>query len=118
MADTGKRGKTPTVMAQNECANNINNKHYGERPCLVCNSERCGYFERSVLPMITQGYVGYDNVAAVYQKMCGGVISALRQDGTTKLCECGTPLLPRQRKCDVCKEKARKAAYWAKKGKA
>jgi len=93
-----------------ECAN----YHQGEcriqdTVCIILTGERCDYFERSVLGPPDYRYpipdVDYPAIRAQYADQTGAKIEKSRQ----RLCQCGNPLLPRQRLCGNCRRKSRKS---------
>ena len=105
--------KTLTGFVKNECANY--DKHYQsciwDRPCMVLNGARCGYFEKVVLCPANYKYrlPDYD-----YQKLYAQYAEQTRtQAGSVdqRFCSCGKPLRPRQRFCGDCTQKRRKDTY-------
>jgi hypothetical protein len=70
--------------------------------CKVQKGERCGYFERSVLP------TGNSAIRQEYEKLTGYYI----EGRVTNLCgDCGKSIEPRRRYCDKCTQKRRRATY-------
>jgi len=97
------------------CANY--DHHYGgcvfAETCKVLDGERCGWFERAVLP--TAADIGQrDHVYALYEQTTGALIDrnkTRRKTGDVRPCpDCGSALRPRQRYCDACSKKRKRAA--------
>ncbi len=101
------------------CANY--DHHYGgclfedfDGKCAVLDlHRRCGYFERAVLP--TSADIGQrDHIYRLYEQTVGAVIDTTKgrhKTGDVRPCpDCGTALRPRQRYCDNCAKKRRRAA--------
>ena len=101
------------------CANY--DHHYGgclfADVCKVQQGQRCGYFEKAVLP--TAADIGLkEQVYSLYYKHVG-----IEQDvykieiGEIRRCPgfngktCGAPLLPRRRYCDKCRDRKRRDDY-------
>ena len=80
--------------------------------CLVEQGERCEYFEKVVLP--TSADLGLKElVYSLYQKHVGITEDdPLINIANIRPCpDCGTELRPRQKYCDVCSKKRRRATY-------
>ena len=87
--------------------------HYGgclfADTCKVQEGQRCGYFERRVLPTAADIGLG-ERMYSLYEKQCG--ISGTLERGQMRICpDCGTGLKPRQRYCDNCKRRRRRKSY-------
>lgn len=100
-----------TRFIKTECSNF--NRHYqvciDDKPCKVLAGEQCGYFETAVLG--PAGYKfrlpGYD-----YQKLFAQYAEQTKTKAQVveqRRCDCGNPLRLRQRFCDDCAKKRRKA---------
>lgn len=107
-----KRDKTLIGFLKDNCCNY--DRHYQSclfaDSCRVLDGKRCGYFEKAVLGPTDYKYKipGYDyaKLFAQYAEQTG----AQKQRVEVRRCECGEPLLRRQRYCPRCsKIKARKA---------
>ena len=95
-------------LAAKECANHWQSKHWGERTCTVLTGQRCGYFERAVLPAGTEPAVlGYERMLP---NASGNIRRALRLH-SGRYCECGALLPKRRRSCDTCRAAKRRTSY-------
>lgn len=100
------------AFVKDNCANY--DKHYQSclfaDSCRVFDGQRCGYFERRVLgpPDYKYKLPGYDysKLFAQYAEQTG----AKKHRVKVRRCECGTPLLLRQRFCESCAKKRAKVA--------
>ena len=75
--------------------------------CKVEQGQRCGYFEKAVLPAAAD--IGLsERMYSLYEKQCG--ISGTLERGQMRICpDCeGTGIKPRQRFCDNCTRKRRR----------
>jgi len=86
---------------------------FGETCRVLDEGQRCGYFERAVLPTAAQ--IGQrDHVYALYEQTTGAIIDrhkTCRKTGDVRPCpDCGASLRPRQRYCDDCSRKRKRAA--------
>ena len=91
--------------------------HYGgclyEKTCKVEQGKRCGYFEKAVLPVAAE--LGLQNVYEAYEDLTGAEMLKRPQ---ARLCpDCGGPVRLRQRYCDNCAHKRRKASYRKRRAK-
>ena len=77
--------------------------------CKVERGQRCGYFEKAVLP--TAADIGLsERMYSLYEKQCS--VSGPLERSQTRICpDCGTGLKPRQRYCDNCAKKHRRESY-------
>ena len=95
------------------CANY--DHHYGgclfEDTCFVQEGKRCGYFEKAVLP--TAADIGLkESVYSQYAKQVGIEGYLHLDNGDIRKCpDCGAELKPRQKYCDDCSKKRRRATY-------
>lgn len=139
---------SPLSMARDECANfnESNGSCFGvtveslapkpgqparAKPlarCLLASGERCGYFERAVLPLAERGNPKFLEAREAYYA------KALRAAGLTpkaemkartivrhsagldglaaaRLCQCGKPKAARKQFCEACKKLHRKASF-------
>ena len=107
------RGNTDPAVGMPGCANY--DHHYGgclfAEHCAVEQGQRCGYFERAVLP--TASDIGLSaQVYAQYAKQVG--LDDTRELGAEppRPCpDCGGELKPRQRYCDTCSARRRRDSY-------
>lgn len=108
-----KQQKTLTAFLQKECANW--DYFYqicvlSDKPCLVMNGNRCGYFEKAVLgpPDYKYRLPDYDYIKlfAQYADQSGAATKKVQQ----RRCECGEPLQHRQRYCESCRRRRAKEA--------
>ena len=79
---------------------------------MVEEDQRCGYFERAVLP--TADDIGQGQAIRDKYEKAVGVAVAPKEVATTQSdreCECGAPLMPRHRYCDRCAAKKRRESY-------
>ena len=86
-------------LVAKECANHWQGKHWGERACTVLAGQRCGYFERAVLP------AGAEPAVLGYERMlpnAAGKVRRALQLHSGRYCECGALLPKRRRWCDHC----------------
>jgi hypothetical protein len=68
-------------------------------PCKVLNGERCGYFERAVLPTAKES--GRYDILDFYSS-----ISIVKVKGKERVCvDCGTSVVGRNKRCPKCKIK-------------
>ncbi|MEE9370742.1 MAG: hypothetical protein V3W45_04640 [Sedimentisphaerales bacterium] len=93
------------------CANY--DHHYGGclfgETCRVEQGQRCGYFEKAILPTAVDIGAG-ERMHFLYEKQCGLSVTLAR--GQMRICpDCGTELKPRQRYCDNCKGRRRQKSY-------
>ena len=78
--------------------------------CLVEQGNRCGYFEKAVLPIAYE--LGLQNVYDAYEEQCGISGDGMLNRSSARVCpDCGGPIRPRQRYCDDCSRKRRRATY-------
>jgi len=102
------KGNTDPAVGMPGCANY--DHHYSGclyGACLVEAGQRCGYFEKAVLPIA--GEIGQQKIYAAYESLTGADPLARPQ---ARLCpDCGAELKPRQRYCDDCKRKRRRQSY-------
>ena len=86
--------------------------------CLVEQEQRCGYFERAVLP--TAESIGLKKfVYSLYRRHVGIEDDYLLDAGEIRRCpDCEAELKPRQRYCDSCSAKRRLESYRKSKRKA
>jgi hypothetical protein len=98
------KGSTDPKAGMPGCADY--DHHYGsclfKKLCKVQQGERCGYFERAVLP------TGSSDVREKYESLTGAYIEGV---AVNRCGDCGTRIPPRRRYCDKCVEKRRKATY-------
>jgi hypothetical protein len=71
--------------------------------CSVQAGKRCGYFEKAVLP------TGSSEIFSKYEAHCGLIEPLVRPK--VRLCSCGNVLKSRQRYCEDCRRKRRRATY-------
>ncbi len=77
--------------------------------CLVEQGQRCGYFEKAVLPTAADIGLG-ERMYSLYEKQCN--VSGTLERSQIRICpDCGTGLKPRQRYCDNCAKKHRRESY-------
>lgn len=107
-----RKDKTLVGFLKDNCCNY--DKHYQsclfDDSCRVLNGERCGYFEKAVLgpPDYKYKIPGYDYAKLFAQY--AEITKTKKQTVKVRRCECGTPLLRRQRFCPQCsKSRAKKA---------
>lgn len=102
------KGSTDPKVGMPGCANY--DHHYSGclyGGCLVEAGQRCGYFEKAVLPIA--GEIGQQKIYAAYESLTGADPLARSQ---ARLCpDCGASLKPRQRYCDNCSKKHRRNSY-------
>ncbi len=102
------KGSTDPKAGMPGCANY--DHHYSGclyGGCLAEAGQRCGYFEKAVLPIA--GEIGQQKIYAAYESLTGADPLARPQ---ARLCpDCGAELKPRQRYCDDCKRKRRRQSY-------
>lgn len=105
---------TPLELARQECANYdqdrclgaaIDNSNCHPLPrCVLHFNQRCGYFERCVLPMANRGTPEFVEARRRYDHINGlAAVVALK-------CPCGKPRDPQRRLCDDCREEHRRKA--------
>jgi hypothetical protein len=105
------KGNTDPAVGMPGCANY--DHHYGgclfEDKCFVEEGQRCGYFEKAVLPKAADIGLG-ERMYSLYEKQCN--VSSTLERSQTRICpDCGTGLKPRQRYCDNCKRRRRQKSY-------
>jgi len=105
------------LYVRDECANWSSNLKgcLGGSPCLVLSGERCGYFERAVLP--PEGYP-YPNRTFVQDPKAEkqvrqeyGLVGGRRYDPKARFCKCGNPLAKRRRYCNECAAKRKRNSH-------
>ena len=107
------RGCTDPKAGMPGCANL--DRHYGGcllgDTCKVQDGQRCGYFERAVLP--TAESIGLkDVVYSAYEAQVGIAGNGLLKRGQIRLCpDCGDEVGPRQRYCSNCSKRRRRQSY-------
>lgn len=103
---------SPIEMARTECANYDQGQCIGAaidntschplKECLLHFKQRCGYFERCVLPLADRpGHMDFKLARRVYEKNCG-----MRPLIETR-CECGQIMERGKRFCEPCRQKHR-----------
>jgi len=107
------KGNSDPAVGMPGCANH--NHHYGgcliEETCLVEQGKRCRYFERAVLPS-AEGIGLKELVCGLYQKQVGMTGDITLTGRQIRRCpSCGAELKPRQRYCDSCRQRRRRASY-------
>jgi len=113
------KGSTDPADGMPGCAN-YDHHHggclFGE-PCKVEGCQRCGYFERSVLP--TAADIGLNEVVhSQYEQRVGIVGGGLMKRGQVRKCpDCGHGVGPRQRYCPGCSKRRRRECYRRARGK-
>ncbi len=106
-------GNTDSETGMPGCANL--DRHYGgcllEDSCKVQDGERCGYFERAVMP--TADAIGLrDTVYSAYEVHVGIAGNGLLKRGQVRRCpDCGDEVGPRQRYCLKCSKRRRRESY-------
>jgi len=105
------KGNSKTAEQMPGCANY--DHHYdgcllGET-CKVEQGQRCGCFEKAVLPTAADIGLG-ERMYSLYEKQCS-VSGPLERDQMRLCPDCGTGLKPRQRYCDNCAKKHRRESY-------
>jgi hypothetical protein len=89
--------------------------HYGgcllAGTCKAQDGQRCGYFERAVLP--TAEEIGLtDVVYSAYEAHVGIAGNGLLKRGQVRRCpDCGDEVGPRQRYCRKCSKRRRRQSY-------
>lgn len=111
------RGNTDPAIGMPGCANY--DHHYGgclfADTCQVEQGQRCGYFERAVLP--TAEDIGLKGlVYSLYQEHVG-IDGGLEREPIRCCPDCGAELKPRQRYCDDCSKRRRLESYRKKREK-
>ena len=107
------KGSTGPEAGMPGCANL--DRHYGGcllgDTCKVQEGQRCGYFERAVLP--TAEAIGLkDVVYSAYEAQVGIAGNGLLKRGQVRRCpDCGNEVGPRQRYCPNCSKRHRRQSY-------
>jgi hypothetical protein len=109
------------------CANFYEGGCVFDKPCCVTQGKRCGYFEKAVLhkpdyPYPHKCFVedpAHEEVVRYEYSLIGGAADSGRV--SVRRCECGAPLMKRQRLCAKCCRLKRRAsnrksqlAHWQK----
>jgi hypothetical protein len=83
---------------------------FGDK-CQVQEGQRCGYFERAVLP--TAADIGLkDRIYSLYEEHVGIAGNGLLRRGQIRRCpDCADEVGPRQRYCQKCSRKRRRESY-------
>ena len=99
------KGSTDPKAGMPGCANY--DHHYAgclfQDVCLVQEGKRCGYFEKAVLP------TGTSEIYSKYEAHCDLTEPLVRPE--VRQCSCGKVLKSRQRYCEDCSRKRRRATY-------
>ena len=105
-----------TAFVRRHCANwSVPDKYCTniDGPCCIAQGKRCRYFEESVFKICDPSYryateTGqYETLLALYLKINPNLQQT--EPEKIRLCDCGTPLKPRRRICDICQKKLRRA---------
>lgn len=113
------KGSTDPAAGMPGCANY--DHYYGGclfgDTCKVQDGQRCGYFERAVLP--TADAIGLkDVVYSGYEAHTGIAGNGLLKRGQVRRCpDCGDEVGPRQRYCPNCSKRRRRESYRRARGK-
>jgi hypothetical protein len=107
------KGNTDPAAGMPGCANF--DHHYGgcllADTCKVQEGQRCGYFERTVLPM-AEAICFTDVVYSAYETHVGIAGNGLLKRGQVRRCpDCGDEVGPRQRFCLKCSKRRRRQSY-------
>ena len=107
------KGSTDPADGMPGCA--TYDHHYGgclfAETCKVEEGQRCGYFERAVLP--TAADIGLnDTVYTQYEQQVGIARGGLLKREQVRRCpDCGDEVGPRQRYCPNCSKRRRRESY-------
>ena len=94
------------------CANYYNGKCIFCGECKINVGLRCGYFERTVLP-IAENIGKKEEIYKVYKEQVGIKKTQTLHIGKINRCNgCGKEVAPRKRFCDKCLERRRKEKYY------
>ena len=113
------KGSTDPADGMPGCAN-YDHHHggclFGET-CKVEDGQRCGYFERAVLP--TAADVGLNDTAyRQYEAQVGMAGGGVLKRSQIRRCpDCGDEVGPRQRYCEKCSKRRRRESYRRARGK-
>ena len=107
------KGSTDPKAGMPGCANYDHHQGgclFGEI-CKVQGSQRCGYFEKAVLP--TAADLGLNEaVYSQYEQQVGIAGNGLLRRGQIRRCpDCGDEVGPRQRYCLKCSKRRRRESY-------
>ncbi|MBN2127951.1 MAG: hypothetical protein JW741_00565 [Sedimentisphaerales bacterium] len=107
------RGSTDPAAGMPGCAN-YDSAHGGcllGDHCTVEQGQRCGFFERAVLP--TAADIGLSvQIHAQYARQVGlSDAGELGREPSRSCPDCGAELKPRQRYCDTCSARRRRDSY-------
>ncbi len=110
--DPERCGPNLQRFIKNECASCISGQCDADRPCEVIEySQRCEYFEKSVLPSTAYPFKHLCFVKnPTFERMVRSEYAEIKPDSNvgTRFCDCGNPLPKRRRFCDKCKAKHRR----------
>lgn len=107
------KGSTDPADGMPGCANF--DHHYGGclfgDTCKVQEGQRCGQFERAVLP--TAANIGLNEIVySQYEQQVGIAGNGLLPRGQIRRCpDCGDEVGPRQRYCQKCSKRRRRESY-------
>lgn len=102
-----KPTRSPAAMAKAECSEHRGTQCLVRPSCLVEDGQRCGYFERAVLPLAAAYPESYAKACDAYWRRAG--IS--HPNAAARRCECGNPLPKFKRFCPRCmRERQREQA--------
>jgi hypothetical protein len=107
------KGSTDPEAGMPGCAN-YDHHHGGclfADTCLVEDGQRCGYFEKAVLP--TAADIGVkDLIYSLYEEQVGIAGNGLLKRGQIRRCpDCSGEVGPRQRYCPKCSKRRRRESY-------
>ncbi|MBA7632894.1 hypothetical protein ES703_40450 [subsurface metagenome] len=105
------KGSSKAAEQMSGCANL--DRHYSGcllgKTCKVEQGQRCGYFEKAVLPTAADIGLG-ERMYSLYEKQCS--VSGTLERSQMRICpDCGTGIKARQRYCDNCKKRRRRKSY-------
>ncbi len=110
-----RRSMSPAEFAEQQCANHVGNICIiTEAPCALTLDKpaRCTHFETCLLPLAEKpelrNFKLFRTAAAAYRRT-HGLKSGSPCSG--RECDCGEPLLPRQRVCGKCRVRRRRETY-------
>lgn len=105
-------------IAKNHCGNNDGGKCLLKGDCLIGNGKPCRYFKDAVWKAFDPAYP-HSREHNIYQANIKEfqLVYGLTKPQDVRVCGCGEVLRKRQRLCDKCADKNRKASYRASKAK-